>query len=85
MNMVGCDSEAIRYRDTVVCGYLVVYGCAEGNRLAEWYWDCEHHKCLRVNAEIRSLGSGAGRWSDGKCCRCNDGIFRNLEFAERVI
>ena len=38
MNMVGCDSEAVRYRDTVVYGYVVVYGCAEGNRLAEWYW-----------------------------------------------
>ena len=53
MNMVGCDSEAIRYRDTVVSGYVVVYGCAEGNRLAKWYWDCEHHKSLRVNAGIR--------------------------------
>ena len=52
MNMVGCDSEAIRYRDTVVHGY------DEGNRLAKWYWDCEHHKSLRVNAGIRmSLGS----------------------------
>ena len=35
--------------------------------------------------EFGSLGSGAGRWSDGKCCRCTDGIVGNLEFAERVI
>ena len=47
MNMVGCDSEAIRFRDTVLHGY------AEGSRLAKWYWDCEHRESLRVNAGIR--------------------------------
>ena len=28
----------------MVYGYVVVYGCAKGNRLAKWYWDCEHLK-----------------------------------------
>ena len=60
MNMVGCDSEAVLYRDTVLYRYVVVYGCAEGNRLAEWYWDCEHHKNLRVNAEIRKSRQWCG-------------------------
>ena len=63
----------------MVYGYVVVYGCPEGNRLAKWYWDCEHHE----NGEFGSLGSRAGRWSEDNCS--DDSIFRHLELAERVI
>ena len=28
-----------------------------------------------LRLEFGSLGSRAGRWSDGKCCRCNGGLF----------
>ena len=35
--------------------------------------------------DFGSPGSRTGRWSYGNCCLSDDGIFRDLEFAERVI
>ena len=43
----------------MVYGYVVVYGCPEGNRLAKWYWDCEIMKM--VNSEVSAVVPEGGR------------------------